>query len=83
MMRTLLERHPYIEARDAFLAGRITISQAAGMVAIDRDWIAECDLCGQCPKERASELVRNVWRGDLVAAIQQAKRNASAGVTGA
>jgi hypothetical protein len=76
-MKYLYDRHPYIDARKAFLADHITIEQAAAMIAADREWIAECELTGLKPYATALQVVRDVWRADLVKAIQTRKRQAA------
>lgn len=65
--------HPFIAARDAFVAGNLTTTQAISMCASDRDWIAECELSGFCPVEKARAVVTDVWRKELVARIQRDK----------
>lgn len=82
-MGPFLERHPYVAAKRAFVAGQIPIAQAAAMVAADREFIAEYELgelagryddCGVY--EAAKRVVVTKWRGELVAAIQASKRGA-------
>lgn len=61
-----LAAHPYITARDKYFAGRIPSTQAIGMVASDRDFIAESELAGLNPVEAAREIVLKDWRAHLV-----------------
>jgi hypothetical protein len=73
--QTLHERHPYIIARKRFVAGEITREQAASMCAMDREWIAECDLSSKDPYAMALELtIRGDWAKEAVAAAQARKR---------
>lgn len=62
----LRDRHPYVTARDAYFAGRIPATQAIGMVARDREFIAEAELAGLTPVEAAREIVLKDWRAHLV-----------------
>jgi len=64
-MNALLERHPYIAARLAFMAGEIPTVQAIGMCARDRDFIAEAQLDGLDVVAAAREIVLEVWSREL------------------
>lgn len=60
-MRALKERHPYIVAERNFTAGLLTVAQAIGMIMIDQEYIAECELTGRDKREYAEAIVRNRW----------------------
>lgn len=68
MINFLEDRHPWIVAERRFLAGEITRLQAAGMVATDREFIAEVELRGGDPVAEARRVVREVWTPRLVLA---------------
>lgn len=59
--RKLVEAHGFTLARKLFIKGRITTAQAIGMVAADRDWIAETEVNGDNPLEVAREVVMRKW----------------------
>lgn len=64
------ERHPFTWARINYLRNRITADQAIGMVARDREFIAEAALNGETRIEAAQRVVLNVWRPELVERLQ-------------
>lgn len=55
------DRHPFLTAREAFLAGRIHSAQAVGMVCRDREFIAEAELKGFEVLHAAREVVHGPW----------------------
>ncbi len=60
-MQNLSDRHPFLTAREAFLAGRIHSAQAIGMAAKDREFIAESELKGLVPLEAARDVIAGPW----------------------
>jgi hypothetical protein len=73
-MKALKERHPYITAHQAFVAGRIPTAQAIGMVLVDREFIAECEMSGKDKRAYAQAIVTGQWARELIANRQQEKR---------
>lgn len=72
------QRNPYIAAHDAFVGGLITVSQAIAMVVSDRDFIAEATMrCDGSVFDNAERVVRQSWAPELVARIQDRKREAA------
>jgi hypothetical protein len=66
-MRALKERHPYIVAEQLFTAGRIPVAQAVGMMLLDREFIAECEMEGCDKTVYAEHIVRDQWARKLLA----------------
>lgn len=66
MLDELYRRHPYLDARERFMRGELTRVQAAGMVASDRDFIAECELNGLKPEREARLMVERKWCPELL-----------------
>lgn len=62
----LSDSHPYLIAREGFLAGLMHTTQAIGMVASDRDFRAEAELRGWNVVEAAREVVLERWLPKLV-----------------
>lgn len=65
------ERHPYLAAHIRFTTGKLLRAQAASMVAMDREFIAECDLAGRFGVEERLEHARAIvdgpWTAELLA----------------
>jgi hypothetical protein len=58
--------HPYLEAEKLFVAGRIPVAQAVGMMMTDCEFIAECELKGCDKASTAEAIVRNTWARRLL-----------------
>ena len=71
-------RHPYIVAKQLFVAGRLTVAQAAAMAATDREFIAEFEMSyaqeeGSTAYSAAERIVRRERAPELVARIRADK----------
>ncbi len=65
---------PYIAAKHAFVAGHLTVSQAAALICQDRDFIAEHELSmrDDTAMQAAERIVREQWALDLIKAQKEA-----------
>lgn len=72
-MKTLRDRHPFLTAREDFIAGRLHSVNAIAMAAKDRDFIAEAELNGMEPLEAARHVVAGPWARRRVAALQSSE----------
>ncbi len=69
MLDFLRDRHSYLVAKELFFADKITRANAAGMIARDPDFIAECELNGKRPEREARLVVERVWLPELVRSL--------------
>ena len=58
----LCERQGFTIARHLFIQGAITASQAAGMAALDRDFVAGCTLRCVQALDAAHDVVDQKWK---------------------
>ncbi len=65
-----LTNHAYLYAQQLFIAGRIPVAQAVGMMLSDRAFVAECDLAGHGHNRSlyAECIVRDQWARKLLEA---------------
>jgi len=70
-------RHPYLAAKERFMAGEITRLQAVAMVASDREFVAEVELDPRHANVFASAraVVEQNWVPELVLAITKGKKS--------
>ena len=54
----------YLTAQREYKANRMHVSTAIGMIANDRDFIAECELRGWDIAKSARDIVRDQWAKD-------------------
>lgn len=66
LMLTQDVHDPYLEAEALFVAGRIPVAQAVGMMLSDCAYIAECELSGRNATLYAETIVRDIWARRLL-----------------
>ncbi len=72
MIRAMKTQHPYIVAEQAYKAGEMHSTTAIGMVARDREFIAECELSSHAVLETARAIVLGTWTAERIASIKEA-----------
>ena len=63
-----LSNHAFLQAERLFVAGRIPVAQAVGMMLSDCDFIAECEMSGRDKRDHAEAIVRTLWASRMLEA---------------
>ena len=74
-VQAALHPHPFVYARERFLAGQILVEQAIQLAMTDSEFQHEAVIGGQFKNVRdaAEKVVRDIWAKELIKIIQQRK----------
>lgn len=74
VLANVRDQHPFVYAREKFLAGEMLIDQAVAMIVRDSDFAYEAMLAGKDVRAAAEMVVRKIWMAELVKIVQQRKQ---------
>jgi hypothetical protein len=74
ILTSIRAQHPFVYAKEKFLAGEMLVEQAIVMAARDNDFAYEALLNGMTGMQAAEAVVRNIWCKELCKIIAERKR---------